>query len=83
MLQIGHKYITEITTFNVQRALTPKVTRVTVFVFCTSFHDALHLCGFIKISGTVFNLHSGHKVIVEMAIFKIYCVQRAATPKVG
>ena len=44
ILQTGHKYITEITIFKVQRAITPKVTRVTVLVFCTSSHDALHLC---------------------------------------
>ena len=31
----------------------------------------------------VFNLQKGHKYIVEMATFKIYYVQRAATPEVG
>ena len=35
---------------------------------------------FIKISGTVFNIHSGHKYMVEMAMFN---VQRAMTPKAG
>ena len=34
----------------------------------------------MKISQTVFNLQSGHKYMVEMAMFK---VQRAITPKVG
>ena len=35
---------------------------------------------FIKISGTVLNLQSGHKYMVEMAMFN---VQRTITPKVG
>ena len=35
---------------------------------------------FIKISGTIFNLQSRHKYMVEMAIFN---VQSAITPKVG
>ena len=34
----------------------------------------------MKISQTVFNLQSGHKYMVEMAMFS---VQRAKTPKVG
>ena len=50
-----------------------RLTRVTLLMFCTSVYDALHLCE-IKISGTVFNLQSGHKYIVEMAIFNIYYV---------
>ena len=67
-----------------------RLTRVTVLVFCTSSHDDLHLCEVSSkymewfstiISGTVFNLQSRHEYIVEMAIFKIYYVQRAATPK--
>ena len=35
---------------------------------------------FIKISGTVFNLKSGHEYTIETAMFN---VQRAITPKVG
>ena len=35
---------------------------------------------FIIISQTVFNLQSGHKYMVEMAMFN---VQRAITPKAG
>ena len=35
---------------------------------------------FVKISGKIFNLQSGHKYMVEMAMFN---VQRAITPKVG
>ena len=35
---------------------------------------------FRKISGTVFNLHSGYEYIVETAMFN---VQRTITPKVG
>ena len=34
----------------------------------------------MKISKTVFDLQSGHKYLVEMAMFN---VQRAITPKVG
>ena len=80
-LQSGHKYITEITIFKVQRAIIQN-SRLTSLVleFCTSSHDALH---FIKISGRAFNLQSGQEYIVEMAILNIYYVQRALTPKVG
>ena len=41
----------------------------------------LYICKkfFIKISGMVFNLQSGHEYMVEMAMFNI---QRAITPKV-
>ena len=38
-------YIVEMAIFNiyyVHRAATPKVTRVTIFVFCTLSHDVLH-----------------------------------------
>ena len=42
----------------------------------------LYIC-FIKISGTVLNLQSGHEYKVEMVIFNIFYVQRTATPKVG
>ena len=35
---------------------------------------------FIKISGLVFNLQSGHRYMVKMAMFN---VQRAITPNVG
>ena len=48
------------------------------YLFCTFPHDA-----FIKISGMVFKIQSGHEYIVEMAIFNNYCVQRAASPKAG
>ena len=56
-----------------------RLTRITVFVFYTLCYNALHLCEF----GTVFILQSGHEYIVEIAIFNIYYVQRATTPKVG
>ena len=42
-----------------------------VLYICEKFHQSF---------GTVFNLQSGHKYIVEMAMFN---VQRAITPKVG
>ena len=35
-----------------------RLSRVKVLIFCTSSHDALHLCTFIKISETVSNLQS-------------------------
>ena len=35
---------------------------------------------FITISSTIFNLQSGHKYLIEMAMFN---VQKAITPKVG
>ena len=40
-LQSGHEYMVEMAMFNVQRAITPKVT---VHVFCTSSHSVLNLC---------------------------------------
>ena len=61
-----------------------RLTRVTLLEFCTSSFDALYLFEVsLKISGTVFNLQSGHMYIVKMAIFNIYYVQRAGTTKVG
>ena len=38
---------------------------------------------FIKISEMVSNLQSGRYYLVEIAIFNIYDVQRAVSPKVG
>ena len=56
-----------------------RLTRVTVLVFCTLSHDALHLC---EVSSNGFQL-TEQTQIVEMAMFNTYCVQRAATQKVG
>ena len=71
----------EMAMFYDQRAITPKVTRVTVHVFCTSSRSALHLCEvFLTISQSVFNLQSRHEYMVEMALFN---VRRPITPKVG
>ena len=51
-------------------------TRVTVHVFCKLSPSASHLCEVSwKYSGLVY--------IVQIAIFNIYYVQRAATPQVG
>ena len=62
-------------------AVTPKVTRVIVLVFCTLSHSALHLCNISwKIYQMVFNLQSGHEYKVDMATFNI---QRTITLKVG
>ena len=52
--------------------------RVMVHAVCTSSYRAKHLCD-VSTFQTVFKLHSGHKYVVEMAIFN---VQRAITPKV-
>ena len=45
-LQSGHEYMVEMAMFNDQRGKNSKIrqTRVTVHVFGTSFHSALHLC---------------------------------------
>ena len=44
-LYSGQEYMVEMTMFNVQRAVTPKVGKsVTVYWFCTSSHGALYLC---------------------------------------
>ena len=43
-------------------------------MFNTLSHDALYLCGFIKICVTVYKLQNGHEYIVEMAVFNIYYV---------
>ena len=42
-----------------------------VLVFCTSYYDDLFVRNFMKISKTVFNLQSGHKYMVEMAMLNI------------
>ena len=60
------------------------LTGVSVLVFYTLSHSALHLYEVsLKYLERFFNLQSGHEYIVEMAIFNIYYVQRATTPKVG
>ena len=51
-------------------------------MYCTPSLDALHFCEVSSKYLERSNLQSGHEYIVEMAIFIIYCVQRAATPKV-
>ena len=80
-IQSGHEYMVEMAMFYDQMAITPKVTRVKVHVFCTSSHSALHLCEvFLTISQSVFYLQSRHEYMVEMALFN---VRRAITPKVG
>ena len=62
-LQIGYKYMTEITIHNFQRAVTPKVGKTSVFVllYCTLSHVA-ELCD-MKIAYKVFKLPSGHKYV--------------------
>ena len=77
-------YIVEMAIFSIyyiQRAATPKVVNQSycscvlhVFAWCITF-----VRSFIKISGTVFKLQSGHRYIVEMVMFN---VQRAKTSKV-
>ena len=57
-LQSLHKYMAEMATFNVQRAITSKVGRPVV---CTSSHNALHFCEVSWISSTVSELWSGHE----------------------
>ena len=76
-------YITETTTFNVQRVINSKVG-LAEFGSCI-----LHLISwcftfvrkFTKISETFSNIQSWHKYMVEMAIHNIYYVQRVANPK--
>ena len=49
----------EMAMFIVQRAVTPKAGKPE---FCSSSHEALNLCGFIKISEMVSNLLSSMKI---------------------
>ena len=69
--------------FNVQRAITPKVDNQS-YGSCV-LHFVLWCCifvrNFVKISRTVSELSSRHQHMVERAIFNIYDVQRATTPK--
>ena len=58
-----------------------RLTRVTVLVFCTSSHDALHLCEVHQNIWNGFQLTEQTQVHSKIAIFKIYYVQSAATPK--
>ena len=80
-LQSGHKYLVEMPMFNVQRALTLKVGQAELWFMSSALYvvELKIVWSFIKISGRVANLESGHKYIVEKAIFNIYNVQRAVT----
>ena len=61
-----------------------RLTRKRFFFLCVCVLHIVSWCftivSFNKISGTVFKLQSGHKYMVEIAMFNI---QRAITPKVG
>ena len=72
-LQSRHNYLVEMAMFNVHRAIIPNIGKPWFMghVFCTSLHSALHLCGFVKISCTAFNLQSGHEYMVEMAMLNV------------
>ena len=52
-------------------------------MFCTSSHDALHVCEFLSKYLKIYNLQSWYEHTVEIAISNIYYVQRVLTPKVG
>ena len=75
----------EMVIFNIyygKRVITPKVGNQSygsfvlhILTLCFTFER-----NFMKISHRVFNLQSGHKYMVEMAMFN---VQRAMTAKVG
>ena len=81
-LQSGHEYMVEKSMFNIQRTITSKVgklelrfmcsaRRLMVFYICVKFREI-----FTKVS----ELWSGHRYMVEMAMFNI---QRVITPKIG
>ena len=80
-----YKYMVEMAKFNVQWAITPKVGKAELrFVSSACRLMELEISkNFHQISEMVSNLQSGHYCLVEMAIFNIYYVQRAVTPKVG
>ena len=68
-LQSEHEYMVEMDMFNVQRAITPRVGKPELR-FCTSSHDALHLCEVLWKYLEWYQLWGGHMVHVEMAMFK-------------
>ena len=65
--------------FNVQRGITLKVGKPELWFMCSlSCPIALYIC--VKIRE---NIEWTQVYSVEMAIFNIYHIQRATTPKVG
>ena len=79
-LQSGHEYIVQMGMFNHQRAITQKVGKPELQFMCFVCRSwcFIFVWSFLKISGTVFNLQSGHEYMVEMAMFN---VQRAKLQK--
>ena len=81
--RVTRKYLEQFSSYRVdinilQKALSSKdhnsksrITRVTVLAFCTSSHNVLHFC-YIKISGTICNLQSGHEYIAKMVITRVH-----------
>ena len=65
-----HEYMVEMAIFNVQRAITPKVGNQEL-CFMSSALLYIHVKFHENISKTVFNSQSGHKYMVEMAIFYV------------
>ena len=59
-----------------------RLTTVTVLVFCSSSHDALHLCEVSLKYLEVFNLHSRHKYIVETLLCSKGCNSKSRLTRV-
>ena len=77
----GHEYVTEITNYTVQRAITPKVGKSqSCLLFSACRFMILDISvKFVTISQTGFKLHIGN---VYMTKITNYNFQRAITPKV-
>ena len=76
-LPSGHEYMTKISIYTVQRAITPKVGKPLLW-FLISACSLLE--SFVKISQMVFKLQIGNEYMTKITI---YHVQSAVTPKVG
>ena len=78
-LQSGHEYTAEKAMFSVQMVITPKVGIPELrFMFSASRLIVLYIC--VKFRKNIGRTRVEY--IVEMAIFNIYYIQRAPTPKV-
>ena len=78
-----HEYMVEMDIFNVQRAITPKVSKPELRFTCSARRlMELYICVKFReiITRTIAELWSGHECMVEMSMFNI---QRVIPPKVG
>ena len=78
-LQKGHKYMTGITIYNVQRVVTSNTDNSELWFLCTAHHImVIHICKKFQE-----NISNSFQVTERIHILQKWLVQRAKTPKVG